>query len=88
MQRIEKGLAAGDGFSGGSVYTGLAGIAHAYLHLYETVATTSAGQEECHAQTLQMLAASQESLLSRAVEMAELARAHQEVQGLYSCSLG
>lgn len=85
MQLIERGLAAGQGFSGGSVYTGLAGIAYAYLHLYERLAALSESHQGRHVQQLQTFAALQESLLSKATGMAELARTHQEVQDLNDC---
>ena len=38
VQLIEKGLASGKSFLGGSEYVGLAGIAHAYLHLSGSMA--------------------------------------------------
>ena len=85
MQLIKRGNAAGDGFSGGSVYTGLAGIALACLHLYESTADSMATMppnlpRPFPPQARQTLAAEQESLLNTAAEMAELARAHQEVK--------
>ena len=77
----------GEGSSGGSEYTGLAGIAHAYLHLYESLNTISASHRGRQSQALQMLAVSEASLLSKAAEMAKLARAHPEVQNLDPCYL-
>ena len=64
------------------MYTGLAGIGHAYLHLYERLAALPESHQGRHSQGLQMLAASREDFLLKATEMAELARAHQEVQDL------
>ena len=79
MQLIRSGLAAGEGYSGVSEYTGLAGIAHVYLHLYESLAALSAGQPGQSPELLQNLVASQERLLSKAAEMAEVARASPQV---------
>ena len=79
VQLIESGLAAGEGFSGGSEYTGLAGIAHAYLRLYESLAAISAGQPGHFPVSLQNIVASQERLLSKAAEMAKIARASPQV---------
>ena len=87
VQLIERGLAMGEGSSGGSEYTGLAGIAHAYLNLCESLTAIAASHEGSHSQALQMLTASQEAMLSKAAEIAELARAHPEVQDLNQCYL-
>ena len=66
LQLIEKGLASGKGFSGGSEYVGLAGVAHAYLHLSSSMAQISASQMASAPEPLQALAASHDSLLSMA----------------------
>ena len=74
VQLIEKGLAVGEGVSGGSEYTGLTGIAHAYLHIHETLC-----RQEQLPQILQGLAAASNSLLSKATEMVDVARASPQV---------
>ncbi|CAK0782576.1 hypothetical protein CVIRNUC_005788 [Coccomyxa viridis] len=70
---IEKGLASGKGFLGGSEYVGLAGIAHAYLHLSGSMAQISASHMASAPEPLQALAASHDSLLSMAAQLANAA---------------
>ena len=84
MQLIEKGLTSGEGFSGGSEYTGLAGIAHAYLHLHNSLARTPASRAESLPEALQMLTASRDTVLSNAAQIAQAATASQQV--LVPCS--
>lgn len=74
VQLIEKGLAVGEGFSGGSEYAGLTGIAHAYLHIHETLC-----RQEQLPQILQGLVAASKSLLLKATEMVDVARASPQV---------
>ena len=80
VQLIEKGLASGKGFSGGSEYVGLAGIAHAYLHLSGSMAQISASHMAHAPEPLQALAASQDSLLSMAARVVKAASASPRVR--------
>ena len=79
LQLIEKGLASGKGFSGGSEYVGLAGVAHAYLHLSSSMAQISASQMASAPEPLQALAASHDSLLSMAAQIVKAASASPRV---------
>ncbi len=75
MQLIDKGLATGEGFSGGSEYTGSTGIAHAYLHMHVTLC-----RQEQLSHHLQGHAAAFKCLLSKATVMVDAARASPQVQ--------
>ena len=86
VQLIEKGLASGKGFLGGSEYVGLAGIAHAYLHLSGSMAQISASHMASAPEPLQALAASHDSLLSMAAQLANAASTSPRVSELY-CTL-